>query len=141
LGSRGKRNWRCQSCLSVVRRSSNKASLGAKLRNPTHIHHIQGLASEILHNGCSRATASRCLFVKAQVHAARQHYSCFKNATWLARYMTLIRLYDISTCEGKGKGLKRQNRQSTHHEGEQGNSSIALHIINTSFIRRPLQPH
>jgi len=55
--------------------------------------------------------------------------------------MTLVRLYDIYIGESKGKGLKRQNPQSAHHEGEQGNSSIALHIINTSFMPRPLQPH
>jgi hypothetical protein len=55
--------------------------------------------------------------------------------------MMLIRLCDIYTGESKGKVLKRQNRQPAHHEGEQGNSSIALHIINTSFMPRPLQPH
>lgn len=109
LGSRGKRNWRCQSWCSVVRQSSNKASQGAKVRNPTHTHtHTQELASEILHNGCSRATASRCLFVKAQVRAAGLHHSCFKNATWLTRYMTLIRLSNIFTGQGKGKDKKRQ---------------------------------
>jgi hypothetical protein len=43
--------------------------------------------------------------------------------------MTLIRLSNISAGKGKGKD-KKGERWRAHHEGEQGNSGTALHIIN-----------